>query len=108
MFHLPSSQPTSSQPISLLEIGLNALRQGRHQEAIAILEAFCQSQPNDARDYLQAHMHLVEAHQNAGQLEKAIALCQQLVAADNAQVQIWAQLILPKLQTELEAVKASQ
>ena len=92
--------PTASCPISLLEIGLNALRQGQNQEAISILEAFCQCQPDDPRDYLQAQMHLVAAYQNVGQLEQAIALCQQLITADNAQVQIWAQILLPKLHSK--------
>jgi tetratricopeptide (TPR) repeat protein len=97
------SHPTPYHPASLPETGLAALRQGQHQEAIAILEAFCQGQPNDSRAYLQAQMHLVEAHQNAGQMEQAIALCEQLIASENAQVQIWAQLILPKLRPESEA-----
>jgi tetratricopeptide (TPR) repeat protein len=92
--------PTASCPISLLEIGLNALRQGQHQEAISILEAFCQCQPDDPRDHLQAQMHLVAAYQNVGQLKQAIDLCQRLIAADNAQVQIWAQLMMPKLQSK--------
>lgn len=91
--------PTASCPISLLEIGLNALRREQPQEAISILEAFCQCQPDDPRDYLQAQMHLVEAYRNVGQSAQAIALCQQLITAENAQVQIWAQLILPKLQS---------
>ena len=64
--------------MSLLEIGLNTLRRGQPQEAISILEAFCQCQPDDSRDYLQAQMHLVEAYRNVGRLEQAIALCQQL------------------------------
>jgi lipopolysaccharide biosynthesis regulator YciM len=74
-----------------MEAGLEALNQGQDQEAIQIFETFCQNAVPNSREHLQAQMHLVKTHQNRGQMERAIALCQVLLDCPNAQVQIWAQ-----------------
>jgi tetratricopeptide (TPR) repeat protein len=77
-----------------MEAGLEALNQGRDQEAIAIFESFRQNSDPDSRDHLQAQMHLVKTYYGLGQAERAIALCQELTICANAQVQIWAQQIM--------------
>ncbi len=58
------------------------------------------SQP-EFKEYLQAQMGLVKAYQCNGQQEKAIALCQQLAASDNLQIQAWAQQALKSLPFEV-------
>lgn len=88
-----------------LEAGLDALRQKRFQDAITILETLCQSCTPGSRDYFQAQMSLVKAYQGDGQTERAIALCQELLSASNAQVQIWAQQALTSLQARLASTR---
>jgi len=80
--------------------GLAALSQGQEQEAIQIFEIFCQNAVPNSREHLQAQMHLAKIYQNGGQHEQSIALCQQLLICNNAQVQIWAQQVLKSLGVE--------
>lgn len=89
-----------SHTATSMETGLEALDQGQTQEAIQIFETFCQNAVPNSREHLQAQMHLVKAYQNLGQNEQAIALCQQLLACPNAQVQIWAQQTMKSLGIE--------
>lgn len=81
-----------------LDTGLAALHQGRYQEAIGSLEAFCHDCAVQAKtashDYLRAQMHLVKVYEQQGHPDRAIALCHQLSKCSNAQVQIWAQQYL--------------
>jgi lipopolysaccharide biosynthesis regulator YciM len=88
-----------------MEAGLEALNQGRNQEAIDIFESFCQNSASDSREHLQAQMHLVKTYQDLGQAERAIALCQALTICANAQVQIWAQQMMKGLKGEAVAVE---
>lgn len=81
-----------------LEDGIKALRQGQYQEAIDHLNQFCQTYEPNTREFWQAHMHLIRAYHGNGQLEQAIEVCQRLTHSSNAQVQIWAQQTLTKLQ----------
>jgi tetratricopeptide (TPR) repeat protein len=86
-----------SRTATSLDAGLEALNQGRNQEAIQIFETSCQNAVLNSREHLQAQMHLVKIYQNLGQKEQAIALCQQLLICPNAQVQIWTQQTLKGL-----------
>lgn len=92
--------------------GYEAVKKGEYQEAIQLLETFCQSYADtSSKDYLQAQMWLVKAYQGSGEIEKAIALCRQMAKYEQSQVASWAEKILPKLiaqrQTELQAKKNS-
>jgi tetratricopeptide (TPR) repeat protein len=82
----------------LLQAGIDAIKQGRYSEAVQSLEAFCRNNINPrSKDYFQAQMWLVKAYQENGESELAIALCRQLAASENPQVQVRAQRILQSL-----------
>ncbi|MFS8900416.1 zinc metalloprotease HtpX [Synechococcus sp. H60.2] len=100
------------------EAGKEALRQGRFQEAIQLLEAYlAQSRqqggaaaiPTGSSDSqaLEAQMNLVRAYHLAGEAEKARALCLELLQHPDPQVQGWAQKILPRLPQTVEKPAAS-
>ncbi|NER92952.1 MAG: M48 family metalloprotease [Symploca sp. SIO1B1] len=81
-----------------LQAGLDALKQGRPQEAVQILQNFCNyGATPDSKDYLQAQMILVKAYYRAGNLKKASALCQQLTNSNNSQLRSWAKKTLSSL-----------
>jgi outer membrane protein assembly factor BamD (BamD/ComL family)/uncharacterized Tic20 family protein len=87
--------PSSSE---LLQAGIEAVKQGRYSEAIRSLEDFCRSSTNPhSKNYYQAQMWLVKAYQKNGQSQQAIALCRQLAASENPQVQVRAQQMLQSL-----------
>ncbi|MCU0571041.1 MAG: hypothetical protein MUF49_31305 [Oculatellaceae cyanobacterium Prado106] len=90
-----------------LETGLEALKQGKSETAIEIFEAFCQNVSSDSRDFWQAQMHLVKTYQDNQQMERAIALCSQLCACPNAQVQIWAQQMMKDLNKSESSAESS-
>lgn len=99
-------------PLTVLsmEAGLEALNEGRAQDAIAFFEDFCQKAEPGSRDYLQAQMHLVKTHQTLEQTEQAVALCQALTQCQNAQVQIWAVqamkgLVKEQVQAQVQAIE---
>jgi Zn-dependent protease with chaperone function len=78
-----------------LQAGLEALKEGRHRDAIQILNDFSQyySEPG-SKEYLQAQMALVKAYHGAGDTEEAIALAQALSNHENPKVSNWAKEIL--------------
>ena len=81
-----------------LQTGLEALKQGRPQEAVQILENFCQYKATPgSKDYLQAQMILVKAYYRAGETQKASALCQKLANSQNSQLRSWAKKTLNSL-----------
>lgn len=92
---------TSIVSSASLAAGLAAVQQAQYQEAIGILEAFCHDCAVQAqvasREYLQARMHLVNTYEHYGQIDRAKALCSQLLTCSNAQVQIWAKQRLQTL-----------
>lgn len=94
-----------------LDTGLAALSQGRYQEAIGNLEAFCHDCAIEAktasREYLQAQMHLVKVYEQQGYPDRAISLCYKLSSCANAQVQIWAQQSLKNM-TQAEPMPLTQ
>lgn len=85
-------------PSEVLQAGIEAVKQGRYSEAIRSLEDFCRNSTNHhSKDYYQAQMWLVKAYQENGQPQQAIALCRQLAASENPQVQVRAQRMLQSL-----------
>ncbi len=81
-----------------LQSGLDALKQKSYQDAIQLLQAFCQNSGDpESADYLKAQMGLVKAYQGAGQLDNAIALCENLIQNKNSQVRTWAEQTRPFL-----------
>jgi Zn-dependent protease with chaperone function len=87
----------SSQPASLRN-ALTAFKQKNFTEAINLLEEILQDPHSlSPSDLSQAQMTLVKAYQQNGALEQAIALCQQLIAQGDLQVQAWADKALPAL-----------
>jgi len=87
----------SSQPASLRN-ALTAFKQKNFTETINLLEEILQDPHSlSPSDLSQAQMTLVKAYQQNGALEQAIALCQQLVAQGDLQVQAWADKALPAM-----------
>jgi Zn-dependent protease with chaperone function len=83
-----------------LQSGLDALKQKSYQDAIQLLQAFCQNSGEpESTDYLKAQMGLVKAYQGAGQREDAIALCETLIQNNNSQVRTWASQTRPFLKS---------
>ena len=79
----------TSVPDSSLEAGLAALKRGDYPNAIARLEAVCQTQTNQSAK-IRAQMGLVVAYSRSGELNRAIALCQVLSKHTDPQVREWA------------------
>jgi Zn-dependent protease with chaperone function len=77
---------------------MDALQQGRYQEAIELLEEFCTSCADiNSKDYLKAQMTLVKAYQRAGNTQRASELCYLLVQSENLQASQWAEQALQSL-----------
>ena len=81
---------------SCLEAGLAALKQGNYYTAIANLEPLAKEQ-SEKKICLQAQVGLVMSYARTGEVSKAIALCQNLIANSNPRVQEWAILALEHL-----------
>ena len=81
---------------SCLEAGLAALKQGNYYTAIANLEALAKEK-SEKKICLQAQVGLVMSYARTGEVSKAIALCQNLIANSNPRVQEWAILALEHL-----------
>ncbi|NEP24722.1 zinc metalloprotease HtpX [Moorena sp. SIO3I6] len=86
----------ASIPNPTLAAGLEALKQGNYQDAIAHLEGVCEMELDDSI-VTEASQSLVQAYPKHGQPEKAIALCQHLREHPDPQIQEWA----AKTETEL-------
>lgn len=82
-----------------LQAGLDAVKQGRYQEAVQVLEQFCLNcSDSRAKEYAQAQMGLVKAYHQLGQTDRAIALCHQLLASEIPQAHKWAEQTLRSLE----------
>ena len=97
----------SSHAESCLEAGLAALKQGNYYTAIANLEPLAKDQ-NQEKICLQAQVGLVMSYARTGEVSKAIALCQNLIANSNPQVQEWATLALEHLHKRKNQKKKSR
>jgi Zn-dependent protease with chaperone function len=71
-----------------LEAGLAALKKSDYPRAIAILENVCQFELSE-NIVLRAQMGLVAAYERAGEVERALALCQTLAQSSNPKVKQW-------------------
>lgn len=92
-----------SSPSENLKAGLEALKQGRYQDAIQQFEICCRGFVPDSNEYLQAQMHLVQAYQKSGQVDRAIALCRHLTHSQNFQTKAWAEQALPSLEASVSS-----
>ncbi|MTJ52861.1 Zn-dependent protease with chaperone function [Anabaena sp. UHCC 0253] len=92
---------------SCLEAGLAALKQGNYYTAIANLEPLAKDQSQE-KICLQAQVGLVMSYARTGEVSKAIALCQNLIANSNPQVQEWATLALEHLHKRKNQKKKSR
>lgn len=86
--------PSQSEPS--LEAGLNILKQGNYQSAIATLKAVAAREGNSNAG-LQAQVGLVVAHTRSGNTPEARTLCETLTQSHNPQVREWAQRTLKQL-----------
>jgi Zn-dependent protease with chaperone function len=90
-----------------LQTGLDALKGGRYEEAIQVLEEFCQSASLDSPDVARAQMGLIKAYQGLGRNDDAIALCQELAGSKNPRVREWTKKALSALLSGQSATPAS-
>ncbi len=94
-------EPLPMTLLQLLPEGVTACKEKHYPKAVKYLEDYCQGCPDHyTRDYFEAQMWLVKAYQSNGQGSRAIALCQQMIAHVNPQIQAWATKTLPLLSKE--------
>ncbi|MFS8854844.1 hypothetical protein NW851_07500 [Synechococcus sp. H55.7] len=107
-----------SHPHGSLRAGITALKQERYLEAINLLESFCyccsiqeKQERNGSRanpeDCALARVALVMAYQGSGDLERSIALCQELLeqketVESTTWAREWAAQALPTLKQASE------
>jgi len=97
---IPQVNLTPEQAAELLLVGQKAFKFRRYAEAILAFEEFLQKADVETKDYSQAQIWLVKAYKGNGQLEDAIALCQQLTTSEQEVVQIWAKQFISTLLPE--------
>ncbi|MEH2441221.1 DUF3137 domain-containing protein [Nostoc sp.] len=85
---------TSAQATELIHTGYEALIKKRYKEAIRALKIFCQAASPATKEYLKAHKLLIKAYQENGQINQAIALCQQLLINKHEATRKWARQLL--------------
>ncbi len=86
---------------SVLQQGIDAIRDGRYTDAIPLLEEWCTVTGPWAERYPEAVRVLMQAYQEIGDLAAAIALCQDLSHHDNETLKHWAWKLLPSLTQQL-------
>ncbi|MDF5729542.1 MAG: hypothetical protein PUP92_16420 [Rhizonema sp. PD38] len=85
-----------------LQSGIEAVMQGRYQEAVKILEQFCRSCADQScSEYNSAQVWLVRAYQGTGDIGKAMTLCEKLMKSENLQARHWAEQMCPTLPNTL-------
>ena len=81
-----------------LQAGLDAVKDGRYQEAIPILEQYCRNtKEQSSTDYSAAQMSLVRAYKATGEIEKALILTQRLMRSEHTKVSDWANQMYQEL-----------
>ncbi|MEH2183011.1 DUF3137 domain-containing protein [Nostoc sp.] len=88
------SSLTPAQATELINTGYEAITKKRYQKAIQALKIFCQAASPATKHYLLAHKWLVKAYQENGQINQAIALCQQLLINEDEATRKWAKQLL--------------
>ena len=91
------------------EAGLTAFKQNKFEDAIALLQEYCQecdaAGKVTSQKYMQAHTGIVKSYQQLHQLDKAIAHCQGLTNTKNTALGIWINRTLTKLEAAAEEAK---
>ncbi|MEH1946377.1 MAG: DUF3137 domain-containing protein [Nostoc sp.] len=90
----PKSSLTPAQATELINTGYEAITKKCYPEAIQALIYFCQAASPDTKEYLKAHKLLIKAYQGNGQINHAIALCQQLLINEDEATRKWARQLL--------------
>ncbi|AVH65563.1 DUF3137 domain-containing protein [Nostoc sp. 'Peltigera membranacea cyanobiont' N6] len=88
------SSLTFAQAAELLNTGYQAIAKKRYKEAIRALNIFCQAASPTTNEYFKAHKLLIKAYQENGQINQAIALCQELLLNEHEQTRRWARKLL--------------
>ncbi|WP_448265905.1 DUF3137 domain-containing protein [Nostoc sp. DSM 114159] len=92
---------TPAQETELINTGYEALTKKRYKEAIRAFKIFCKAASPATKQYLQAHKWLIKAYYENGQINQAIALCQQLLINEDEATRKWArQLLFTELFTD--------
>lgn len=90
--HSHSQTEPEPTPKPTLQDGINACREGHYQEAIQLLDLFCQTcSDHYSKDYFKAKTWLLKAYKSSGSLYQARALCKELINSENPQIQTWAE-----------------
>jgi len=81
-----------------LQAGLDALKDGRHRDAVQILKEFClYYSQHGSKEYIQAQMALLKAYHRLGETEQALTIAKALATHNNPQVSNWANQVLHSL-----------
>jgi len=89
----------------LLKAGIAACKEKCYPKAIKYLEDYCEDcQERSSYRYIQAQMWLIKSYRKAGQLPRAIALCEILSYYTSHKVNTWARKILVILYRESSRV----
>lgn len=80
-------------------VAAQAIQQKQYVKAIPHLEAFCRSGSASSKDLFQAQIWLIKAYKATGQIDRAIALCQQMLKSKHPKIQAWAQQALASLES---------
>ncbi|MEH2434457.1 MAG: DUF3137 domain-containing protein [Nostoc sp.] len=88
------SSLTTAQETELINTGYEAITKKRYKKAIQALNIFCQAASPATKHYLLAHKWLIKAYQENGEINHAIALCQQLLINDDEATRKWARRLL--------------
>lgn len=90
--------PAKTERLDLLKQGIDLVRQGDYAAAIAPLEAYSESCANQGSNYfLQAQRALAKSYQALGQVEQAIARCEQFRDSEHPALKAWANQCLAAL-----------
>ncbi|MEH2324330.1 MAG: hypothetical protein V7K32_12285 [Nostoc sp.] len=85
---------TPAQETELINTGYEAITKKRYKKAIQALKIFCQAASPATKQYLLAYKWLIKAYQENGQINQAIALCQQLLLNEDEVTLIFMLLIM--------------
>jgi tetratricopeptide (TPR) repeat protein len=92
------AQATLSSCYDSLFSGIELAKNGQYVEAIKILLDFSKNCFDlQSKEYLQGQMWLVKSYQEMGEIDRAIAICQNLINSENPSAQNWAKTVLNSL-----------
>ena len=85
---------TPAQATELINTGYEAITKKSYKKAIQALKIFCQAASPATKHYLLAHKWLIKAYQENGEINQAIALCQQILINEDEATRKWARKLL--------------